>query len=562
MDIAKQIIDQRITGLIKENPELFDAAEEKNISKAFLLLGVSAYLDLEISEAEQYVTDGGNDGGFDAAYIVEGSDMQLNVVLFQSKYTRDLTKDANFPANAVEKAVNTVSCVFDPSSQIQLNAKSLEKVNEIRSFILDGKIPYVTFVMLNNGLIWNDDGQNHIENRFKGQDQVNFVHFNHNDIVKYINRKQKINTQLSLSGQAVQENFNYKRVILGRVRVSEIYKLMKEYGDSLLEKNIRRYLGKNSVNTGIIKTLLDTQKNQNFFFYNNGITLICEKLSYNALQQQNWIVKLDGLQIINGGQTCKAIFHTLEENPDLDYSNVYVLVRIYEVNDDGEIVQDITYATNSQNPVDFRDLKSNDEKQVMLETGAEELGYIYKRKRDNSVSANSIPVTVAAEAVLSVWRNMPHIARYRKNDLFDSYYDKIFSDLNAAQMILAVLIFRYCDTMRKRQSPDVNVSVFRPFEAHFMAKIVGKLLLEKSGLTANAVSHRNFQSLLSDFEGNKEDYFETGERLLKTMLESYFGESSLHRLDGRTIAAPFRRYDLIDRYIDNDVWWRRENSIS
>ena len=98
MDIAKQIVDQRIQGLIKEYPGIFGDSSEKNISKAFLLLGVSAYLDLDVSEAEQYITDGGSDGGFDAAYIVEGSDLQLNVVLFQSKYTRDLSTDCNFPA--------------------------------------------------------------------------------------------------------------------------------------------------------------------------------------------------------------------------------------------------------------------------------------------------------------------------------------------------------------------------------------------------------------------------------------------------------------------------------
>ena len=42
---------------------------------------------------------------------------------------------------------------------------------------------------------------------------------------------------------AIQEDFNYKRVVLGRVSVQEIYKLMDEFGDRLLEKNIRHYLG-------------------------------------------------------------------------------------------------------------------------------------------------------------------------------------------------------------------------------------------------------------------------------------------------------------------------------
>ena len=232
-----------------------------------------------MTEAVHYWTDGGSEGGFDAAYIVEAQDSQLNVVLFQSKYSRKLDKDSNFPANAVEKAVNTIKCVFDPSTHIELNVQSRKKVEEIRSFILDGAIPYVTFVMLNNGLAWNQEGQNHINNAFAGQCQVRFEHFSHSDIMRYINRQQVINPQISLSGKAIQENFNYKRVLLGRVSVMEVYKLMEEFGDSLLEKNIRRYLGKNVVNDGIPETLLDTDKRQNFFFFNNGATMICKKFS-------------------------------------------------------------------------------------------------------------------------------------------------------------------------------------------------------------------------------------------------------------------------------------------
>ena len=48
MDISKQIIDQRIQGIIKENLDFFIENEEKNISKSFLLLGVASYLDIEI----------------------------------------------------------------------------------------------------------------------------------------------------------------------------------------------------------------------------------------------------------------------------------------------------------------------------------------------------------------------------------------------------------------------------------------------------------------------------------------------------------------------------------
>jgi len=556
MNIEKQIIDQRINKIIQDNHSLFDENdEEKNRSKAFLLLGVSAYLDIDLEEAEQLVTDGGNDGGFDAAYIVEGQDSQLNVVLFQSKYVRNLDKDSNFPANAVEKAVNTVKCVFDPSAQMELNFKSKEKVNEIRSFILDGQIPYVTFVMLNNGLPWNQDGENYIQNAFGGQKQVRFAHFCHSDILNCVNRMDSIDTQISLSGKAVQEDFNYKRVIIGRISVKEIYNLMEEYGDSLLEKNIRRYLGKNTVNDGIIQTLEDKDKSSNFFFFNNGVTMICEKFNHNALQEQNWIVKIKNLQIINGGQTCKTIWQTLKFHSDIDYSQAYVLVRLYEVNDDEGIIQDITYATNSQNPVDFRDLKSNDEIQVLLEKGAEDLGYVYKRKRDHSTNTNAIPSTVAAEAVLAVWRERPHLARYKRNGFFDQFYSDIFENLNAAQMIMAVLIFRYCDSKRKQHCDDRDIQATRPYSQHFLAFMIGKQILQQNHIALDSLTHANFQNIKAYFDDQKENLHRKAENCLTNFLKEYFDNDRLDTLDGRTIAAAFRRFDIVENYFKKSSWW-------
>lgn len=107
INISKQIIDQKVNKLMDDNPDFFSGEEAgKRKSKSFLLLGVAAYLNMDLSEVMSYLTDG--DGGFDAAYIEEARDGQVNVILFQSKYTRDLNKETNFPSNAVEKAVNTV----------------------------------------------------------------------------------------------------------------------------------------------------------------------------------------------------------------------------------------------------------------------------------------------------------------------------------------------------------------------------------------------------------------------------------------------------------------------
>lgn len=563
VSISKQIIDLRINTIMKNNPEYFSEDDEiRRRSKVFLLLGVAAYLGIDLNEALSYITDGGNDGGFDAAYIDTNQEGQMNVVLFQSKYKADITKESHFPANAIEKAVNTVKTVFDPDASANLNENSQRVVNEIRSLILDGYIPYVTFVMVNNGIRWTDDAQTYIDNAFGQQEYVQFEHFGYDEILGYIEQVKPINTQMQLSGVAIQENFNFKRVIIGKLRVSEIKKLMEEYGDKLLERNIRKYLGRNAINEEISKTL-KSDKRANFFFYNNGITMICSKFSYNALQEKNWLVKTEGLQIINGGQTCRTIWQTLEENDDISSEDVYVLVRIYELNDsdDEDIVNTITYATNHQNPVDLRDLRSNSIQQINLKTAASDLGYNYKPKRDNESSQGSIPATVAAEAVMSIWRMQPHIAKYKKGELFGLYYNQIFDNLNAAQMILAVAIFRYCDANRKKASDSPDIMATRSYSNYFIACMIGQRVLRQNDINIDQLTHSNFVLIKDYFEKNKEALVSWAEFALIDVLRSYFGwpsDSPLTDIDGRTMAAAFRRFDIVERYIKNENWWKEQ----
>jgi hypothetical protein len=552
MDIVKQIIDQRVNKVIGENSSFFaDFAHgaEKQKSCAFLLLGVAAYLDVDIAEAAQYLTDGGNDGGFDAAYIAQSGEGALNVVLFQAKYTRNLEGESNFPANAVEKSVNTIKNIFDPARQMQLNDKSRVTVDEIRSFLADGVIPHVTFVLINNGLKWNKDAQNHIDNEFLGQKQVEFVYFNHHDIIRYVNKHDKIDEILALTGIAIKEDFNYKEVILGRVYVKEIARILDKYGDDLLDKNIRKYLGINAVNKAIHDTLLDDSKRSNFFFYNNGITMICSDFKYNALQKEDWKIQTRSLQIINGGQTCKTIHQVLKDNSDTDFSDTTVLLRLYSVGTDESVIEGITHATNSQNPVDFRDLKSNDEVQRLLEQGAKELGYVYKRKKDNQTSTETIPSSVAAEAVFAVWRKKPHLAKYKKGEFFNVYYDEIFDGLNAAQMIIAVLIFRMCDNYRKKNSGDTEIQAHLPYSHYLIAAIIGEYLFKHFSINIQKITHINFIEIKNYFDINRDTFYRDAKLHLLTHLRQHFAPQPLETLDGRSMAAIFRRFDFVENVL-------------
>ena len=64
------------------------------------------------------------------------------------------------------------------------------------------------------------------------------------------------------------------------VNVADLYTLYKDaikHNYELFEENVREFLGTQGINNGIIKTLQSPTDRENFFYYNNGITLICEK---------------------------------------------------------------------------------------------------------------------------------------------------------------------------------------------------------------------------------------------------------------------------------------------
>lgn len=555
MDINASIVDQRIAGIIEDHSEwLPDGDENKKKSSAFVLLCMSAALELNLEEAAELITEGGNDAGVDGIHISEVDDGEFAVTIFQGKYKiKDLRGIANFPENGVQKAVNTVATLFDPAKKIELNNRIAPKVEEIRSLVRDGYIPSVRVVLCNNGKKWGEQAQNWITQSGFTEDQVMWIHYNHDSIVSVLQRKKAVDDSIRLEGKAVIEDFNFRRVLVGKVAVTEIAKLFNRHNDLLLERNIRRYLGlhSNRVNSAIHETLVNEQKRDNFYFFNNGITMICRKFRHNALQGENYQLKLEGMQIINGGQTCKTIQQTLYPSQrrqrqlfEESFENVYVLLRIYELSeDDQDFVRDITYATNSQNPVDLRDLRSNDEIQRQLEIGINDLGYTYKRKREEGGGGSSVVTSsIVAEAVLAIWRKKPQQAKFRRKEHFGKLYGEIFNELNAAQALLATLIFRHIENERKRPSTE-NPPDFLPYASHYISMLVGRKLLAEKNLQLSDVSHLNFKDIHDMFEKQKLEYHRKSiDNILKALKECY-GDRDISL---QQLSATFRRGDLIE----------------
>jgi len=342
---------------------------------------------------------------------------------------------------------------------------------------------------------------------------------------------------------------HYSRVCIGRLPVTEVANIMRSHGERLLERNIRRYLGLhgNRVNEGIRRTL-NSDSAANFYFFNNGLTLVCNDFSYNALQESDYQLKVENLQIVNGGQTCMTILKTLDEMEALGVplpKDASVLVRVYKLPKDNEdLVLQITHATNSQNPVDLKDLRANDDKQRSLETSIDALGYTYRRKRmERTIKPTDITAGAAAEAVLAIWRQAPHQAKFLTREHFGKLYDTIFSDeLNGAQVIAAVLLYRAAENHRKR--PAASDPLLVRYGSCFIAMQMGKRLLKDMGISLSDLSHRNFAECKAMITEESERFFHEAVQDVESALVSLYGDQEISL---QQLSATFRRGDLIER---------------
>lgn len=552
MNINISIIDQRLVSVSedirqKASEELRITDEGRLKSLAFVYLCVKTILDLDGDDVFDCLTEGGGDFGVDAIHISEEYDGEFTVSLFQAKYKHNLEGNSNFPEEGIKSLINAINYLFNPAAKLEhINQRLLVKVEEARSLIRDGYIPQVRTIACNNGLKWNLSAQEAID-RAEFGDQVTWEYVNHERLVKILQASKPVKDTLQLSGKAIVEDMEFSRVLLGRISVTEIATLIERHGERLLERNIRRYLGLqgNRVNEGIRHTLTSDEKN-NFYFYNNGVTLTCDSFSYNALQDGDYKVRVENLQIINGGQTCMTIFKTLRE-PDLIHQNAqaFVLLRLYQLPRENEgLVQRITYATNSQNPVDLKDLRANDERQKILEKDIEQLGFNYRTKRSNTPTRSAdITSGVAAEAVLSVWRRKPHQAKFFSREHFGKLYDTIFTDqLNGAQIVIAVQLYRIAENRRKR--PESTDPDFVRYASCFIAMQMGQKLLADMKVQMKDISHQNFQSAQMLIDQNGDSYFNASLQDIKQALQDLYGEQEISL---QQLSATFRRGDLISR---------------
>lgn len=201
----------------------------------------------------------------------------------------------------------------------------------------------------------------------------------------------------------------------------------------LFARNIRGYQGEsNAINSSMARTI--KSEPQNFWYFNNGITIVCDHAK-REVQGGRDVIRIDRPQVINGQQTTR----TLSAHSSKRASVLTRVIRIPRSADDedryDDLVSQIVRATNWQTPIKPSDLVSNDYIQVFIERELRKRGYQYIRKRMAKGEARAqfggdaywqIKKDEMAQAVAGCELD-PSIVRSGKEGLFDSrYYRTVF----------------------------------------------------------------------------------------------------------------------------------------
>ena len=158
--------------------------------------------------------------------------------------------------------------------------------------------------------------------------------------------------------------------IIVNIKASSLKKLYTKHSNNgLFSYNLREHITQKNVDTGIEKTI--KSEKDNFWFYNNGITIGCEDFNIDG-----YMLKLYNFSIINGAQTTTKIGESKLIDKEYDFDVVCKVVKAKRsLNQESDFIMKISEASNSQKPIKARDLKANAREQKMLQLKCTENKY-------------------------------------------------------------------------------------------------------------------------------------------------------------------------------------------
>lgn len=421
--------------------------EELSRSKALAVISASELFEIDYEAAVDCVTDGGNDRGVDL-FFIDDRDGRKDIHLIQTKCVDTFEKSKNnFPGNEVDKIISFVNDLVTEDTEALRTANPLLKAKIAdASFILREADATITVHFVSNTAPLIDNEIKRIENAFARYAAIRFQMHDLDALSDFFLEKRAPNLVREIT--AVDTNFFDRtdqniRGVVCTVVASDIVEMIRseadhaQVEDAIFDQNVRVYLKKNNkINRSIIESALN-ENNHMFWYQNNGITMTCDRIEMGPAKR-NPKIKMHNVQIVNGGQTSNCLFEAALEDSE-KVADVLLLVRIIETTS-MDVKASIAETTNSQTPINVRDLKSNDRLQRQLEANFAEIGLYYERKKGQfSAEAPDLRVDAldAAQAYLAYGLGLPEVAKKDRGRIFGDLYETVFSEDVTAQKLLA-----------------------------------------------------------------------------------------------------------------------------
>lgn len=216
----------------------------------------------------------------------------------------------------------------------------------------------------------------------------------------------------------------------------------------LFGQNLREQL--NSKKSKTYKAMENTINNcpENFWFYNNGITIIADGLKEIEPDEKGVSkIQLIDFSIVNGAQTTSSLgLYLKEANSKGDkkaienLKKVFVLTRILQVSDE-DMQRDIAIYNNTQNPITSRDMVANREEQKKLNAWLLDDDYpqIYVEIRRGAKIPGNFNKAIAhrittneelAQIAYAAFFEAPFTAKDKKSALFNMDFNQTEYTLN------------------------------------------------------------------------------------------------------------------------------------
>ena len=395
----------------------------------------------KLYDIESSITNGPNDGGIDFVYY---DDEESKVVLGQCKYTEnmklnDIISELNKMSSTVENFKKAYTGTYNKKLKTNLQ-NALDRLPDESA----GNVEYCIFTTsdINQNDVTN---KLHTENNLYSKDMVSVYGVSeiNSQIKELIEKAKTVNEykiEIDYPHNVLQyETDNVSGIMVNMSSESLVRMYDKFKDEGLFDLNIRKYIKNKTVDEGIKETL--DKERDNFWFYNNGLTIACSEYVLDGNK-----VKLYDFSIVNGGQTTNRIGNYKGSNND----KFYLPCKIISIkNDDQKLYSKIAEATNSQKPINPRDLKSNSPEMKMLQRWLGKEGVYLEIKRGEKKklkNIKSIKNDELGQLLLSFGYQQPGTARSGKRNIFENkpLYNKLYrvnyeKDPNKKEFVLDLI---------------------------------------------------------------------------------------------------------------------------